>query len=236
GPALAQLGVTGDLPDPQLQLFGQDGVVAANSDWGGDPAIASEAAKVGAFPWSDASSMDAALAVSLAPGSFSVVISDADGDDGVALGEVYDATPAGTRTQATPRLNNISGRAEVGTGDNVLIAGFVIGGSTSETVLIRGSGPALAQFGVSGALTDPALRLNQSNGDGTSTLLGTNAGWNGGAQIAAVAASVGAFAWGSSASADSAILITLPPGAYTAEISGASGDTGVSLIEVYEVP
>jgi hypothetical protein len=236
GPALAQLGVSGDLPDPELQLYGQDAILAANSDWGGDPVIASEAAMVGAFPWTDGASQDAALAVSLAPGSFSAVISDADGDDGVALGEVYDATPAGTRTAATPRLINIAGRAEVGTGENVLIAGFVIGGSTSETVLIRGSGPALAQFGVAGALADPMLRVNQSNGDGTSTLLGTNTGWKGDAQVAAVAASVGAFAWGSATSADSALLITLPPGEYTAEISGASGDTGVSLVEVYEVP
>jgi hypothetical protein len=124
----------------------------------------------------------------------------------------------------------------VGTGGNVLIAGFVIGGATSETVLIRGSGPALAQFGISGALTDPLLQLYQSNGDGTSTLLGSNADWNGDAQIAATATSVGAFSWGTFASADSALLVTLPPGAYTAQISGASGDTGVSLVEVYEVP
>jgi hypothetical protein len=130
----------------------------------------------------------------------------------------------------------LSGRGQVGTGANVLIAGFVVAGATSETVLIRGSGPALAQFGVSGALADPLLQLYQSNSDGTSTLLGSNAGWNGDTQIAETAASVGAFSWGTSASADSAFLVTLPPGAYTAQISGASGDTGVSLVEVYEVP
>jgi hypothetical protein len=236
GPALAQFGVSGSLPDPELQLDASNGVVASDSGWAGNPQIASTAALVGAFSWNSGSSMDSALDESLAPGAFSAVISGASGDTGVALGEVYDATPAASRIPTTPRLINLSGRAQVGTGGNVLIAGFVIGGATSETVLIRGSGPALAQFGISGALTDPLLQLYQSNGDGTSTLLGSNADWNGDAQIAATATSVGAFSWGTFASADSALLVTLPPGAYTAQISGASGDTGVSLVEVYEVP
>jgi hypothetical protein len=103
-------------------------------------------------------------------------------------------------------------------------------------VLVRGSGPALGKLGVTGALADPLLQLYQISESGTPTLIGSNAGWNADAQIAAAAGSVGAFSWGNSATADSAILITLPPGSYTAEISGASGDTGVSLVEVYEVP
>jgi hypothetical protein len=236
GPALAQFGVSGSLPDPELQLYGSNGVVASNSGWAGNPQVASTAALVGAFSWNSSSSLDSALDESLAPAPFTAVISGASGDTGVALGEVYDATPAASRVPTTPHLINLSGRGQVGTGANVLIAGFVVAGATSETVLIRGSGPALAQFGVSGALADPLLQLYQSNSDGTSTLLGSNAGWNGDTQIAETAASVGAFSWGTSASADSAFLVTLPPGAYTAQISGASGDTGVSLVEVYEVP
>ncbi len=118
----------------------------------------------------------------------------------------------------------------------MLIAGFVIGGTTAKTVLIRGSGPALSAFGVAGTLPDPQLQLFQSNSDGTSTLLHSDTGWGGDPQIATIAASVGAFSWGTSATPDSAILITLPPGAYTAEISGASGDTGVALVEIYDVP
>jgi hypothetical protein len=117
-----------------------------------------------------------------------------------------------------------------------MIAGFVIGGSTSKTVLIRASGPALAAFGASGTLPDPLLQLLQSNADGTSTALQSNTGWDGDAQIAAIAASVGAFSWGTSASPDSALIVTLPPGSYTAQVSGASGDTGLALVEVYDVP
>jgi hypothetical protein len=91
-------------------------------------------------------------------------------------------------------------------------------------------------LGVTGTLADPQLLLYRSNSDGSSTLLYANSGWAGNAQIALSAASVGAFPWGSLPTKDSAILVTLPPGGYTAQVSGASGDTGVALVEVYEVP
>jgi hypothetical protein len=122
----------------------------------------------------------------------------------------------------------------VGQGSGVLIAGFVIGGTTPRTVLIRASGPALVPFGLSGVLPDPQLTLN-SIVRNTTSLVATNAGWGGDAQIEAVAQSLGAFPWGSAPTADSALLVTLAPGAYTAEVSGASGDTGMALVEVYEV-
>jgi hypothetical protein len=133
-------------------------------------------------------------------------------------------------SSSRPRLINISARTQVGVGANVLIAGFVIGGTTSETVLIRASGPALTPFGVSGVLRDPQLQLNNSSG-----MVATNAGWGGDIQIAAAAASVGAFSWGTLSTRNSAILVTLSPGTYTAEVSGESGDTGTALVEVYEV-
>jgi hypothetical protein len=124
----------------------------------------------------------------------------------------------------------------VGTGSNVLIAGFIVGGTTSKTVLIRASGPAIAAapYSVAGTLADPQLQLY---GHGSpSPLLATNAGWSGNPQIAAEAAAVGAFPWTDPSSKDSALLITLPPGAYTAQVSGAGGDSGVALVEVYDVP
>jgi hypothetical protein len=235
GPALAPFGVSGILPDPLLQLNDSFGVIAADQGWGGAAQVGSTAAAVGAFEWTNASSLDSAFADTLPGGAYTAVIGGASGDTGVALAEVYDATPPGTYTPSSPRLINISARVQVGTGGNVLIAGFVIGGTTSKTVLIRGSGPALAAFGLSGVLPDPQLQLFQSNADGTSTLLQADTGWGGDTQIAATAASVGAFFWGTAATPDSAILVTLPPGAYTAEISGASGDTGVALVEVYDV-
>jgi hypothetical protein len=137
---------------------------------------------------------------------------------------------------ASPRLIDISTRGQVGTGASLLIAGFVVGGTTSKTVLIRASGPAIgaAPFNVPGTLPDPVIQLfGQGN---PAPLIGSNAGWGGNPQIAAEAASVGAFPWTNTAGRDSALLVTLPPGAYTAQVSGASGDTGVALVEVYDVP
>jgi len=236
GPALAQFGVAGFLPDPELTLNGPSGVIASDSGWQGNTAVASTAASVGAFPWTSAASLDSALVESLSGAPYTAQLAGSSGDTGIALAEVYDATSPAAYTPASPRLINISARDQVGTGSNILIAGFVIGGTTSKTVLIRGSGPALAAFSVAGTLPDPQLQLFQSNGSAASTLLLSNTGWGGDPEIASIASSVSAFSWGTAATPDSALLVTLPPGAYTAQVSGASGDTGIALVEVYEVP
>ncbi len=237
GPALAisPFSLTGTLSDPQLQLYSGTTVDATNIGWAGSPAIATAASNVGAFPWGNTSSHDAALLETLGAGPYTAQISGESGDTGIALAEVYDETPSGSYTPATPRLINISARVAVGTGGNILIAGFYIGGTTAKTILIRASGPALAAFSVPGTLSDPQLQLYQSNSNGTSTLLYTNNGWAGNAQIASTASVVGAFPWSDASSHDSALLVTLPPGGYTAQVSGASGDTGISLVEVYDV-
>jgi len=231
GPALVPLGVTGALADPQLQLYQGSSLKATNDGWEGAATISAAASAVGAFAWSDSSSHDSALLVSESAGAYTAQVAGASNDTGVALVEVYDDTPAGTYTPSDPRLVNISARVQVGTGGNILIAGFVIGGATSKTVLVRASGPALVPFGVSGTLPDPQLQLFSGT-----KLIASNAGWGGNAEIAATAASVGAFPWSNPGSSDSALLLTLPPGAYTAQVSGVSGDTGVALVELYEVP
>jgi hypothetical protein len=238
GPALTQFGVTGTLPDPELQLFALasgSSLEATNTGWAGNPVISSAAANAGAFAWSDPSSADSALVESLAVGPYTANISGAGGDSGVALAEVYDETPAGTFTPSTPHLVNVSARAAVGTNGNVLIAGFVIGGSTPKTVLIRASGPALDQFGLTGTLSNPELQLYGVSG-GTATLMASNNAWGGDTEISFVAARVGAFAWTDPTSADCALLVTLYPGAYTANVTGINGASGVALVEVYEVP
>jgi len=232
GPALTGFGVSGALPDPALTLFQSSTTVASNSGWAGNAQVTAADAAVGAFALTNTSSLDSALYLSgLASAAYSAQIAGKSGDTGVALAEVYDATPVGTYTLATPRLTNLSARVQVGTGSNVLIAGFVIGGSSAKTVLVRASGPALVPFGLTGTLPDPQLQL--FNG---TVLLATNNGWGGNPQVASVAASVGAFAWTTASSNDSAMLLTLPPGSYSAQVAGASGDTGVALVEVYEVP
>jgi arabinan endo-1,5-alpha-L-arabinosidase len=241
GPALAAapFSVPGTLADPELQIDTLAGAnpapVASNSGWGGSAAISGAAASVGAFPWADPASKDSAVVTSLPAGPYTAEISGASGDTGVALAEVYDARPAGSYTASSARLVNLSARVEVGTGGNVLIAGLVIGGSAARTVLVRASGPAIAAapFDVPGTLPDPVLTLENL---GNTTTVATNSAWGGDADITSEATSVGAFRWSDPSSSDSAILVTLPPGNYTATVSGAANDTGVALVEVYEVP
>lgn len=236
GPSLTSFGVPGVLPDPLLVLTpvgAMNPVPKIVTGWSSNPLVASTAADVGAFAWPDPSSLDSATVHAFHMGPHTAAVMGASGDTGVALAEVFDATPAGTYTPATPHLLNVSARALVGTGSNVLIAGFVVGGTTSKTVLIRASGPALAAFGVSGVLADPQLQLFSTSAGNAP--LATNNAWGGNAAVASAAASAGAFAWQDPSSHDSALLITLQPGSYTAQVTGKAGDTGIALVEVFEV-
>jgi hypothetical protein len=231
GPSLAAFGLTGVLADPSLTLVdASQTVVARNTGWCTAPNVSDiqgAASLTGAFSW-PAGSQDSAILLTLPPGAYTALVSGASGDTGVALIEVYD----GDAPAAPVRMINVSTRSFVGTAQAIQIAGFVIGGAQPKNVLIRASGPALVPFGVAGTLADPALKLFDSSG----AVLAQNTRWGTSADASAIqaaAARVGAFAW-PSASADSAILVTLAPGAYTAQVSGASGDTGVALVEVYD--
>ena len=233
GPALVQFSVPGTLPDPQLQLFSAaDAVLATNDGWAGDAGISAAASSVGAFPWTDTTSHDSALVETLAIGGYTAQVAGESGDTGDALVEIYDASASFT-TGGT-RLTNLSARVDVGTGANILEAGFVIAGNTALTVLVRASGPALAAapFGFGGTLSDPQLTLqNPANG----SIYAQNISWGGSSEISSTAASVGAFTWSVPGSHDSALVITLPPGNYPAAAAGTSNDSGVAIVEVYEV-
>ncbi len=236
GPSLSSFDVSAPLADPKLQLNllgSTNTIIGTNSGWNGSSSIAQTAALVGAFAWPSQISKDSALALvgssSLNQGNYSAVITSATNNTGTTLLEIYDATT--NYTPSTPRLINISSLSTVQSGGNALTAGFVISGSTSKTILIRASGPALSQYAIKGFIPDPQISLFSG-----STTLATNAGWAADPQISATATSVGAFSWGSSSTADSALLITLAPGSYTAQITGVSADTGAALIEIYDVP
>jgi hypothetical protein len=123
-------------------------------------------------------------------------------------------------------LVNISSRAFVGTGANILIGGFYVGGNSSRSVLIQGLGPALANEGVPGTLAHPALSIYNSSG----AKIYSNTGW--GSSPVLLKAAAAAYA----NSSDSEVLLTLPPGGYTAQVSGADGGTGVSLCAIYQLP
>lgn len=129
-------------------------------------------------------------------------------------------------------LVNISARAFVGTGDSILIGGFFIGGSTSRSVLIQALGPALAGQGVLGTLPNPVLTIHNSSG----ATIYSNAGWGNSAVLLKAAASAFAHPVLEPDSADSEVLLTLPPGGYTAEVADAGNGTGVALCAIYQLP
>ena len=232
GPALTPLGVGGALPDPKLDLFSGQTVVATNDNWGGTPALSAAFTQVGAFAYASTASRDAAIFNPTLPvGSYTVQVTGVGGATGTVIAELYDATPAGTFAPSTPRLINVSVLKRINAGE-ILTAGFVIGGSTVKTVLIRAVGPTLgtAAFNVPGAMADPKLDLFSGQ-----TVINSNDNWGGGDVLAQAFTKVGAFALGVG-SRDAALLVTLLPGNYTAQVTGVNGSAGIALIEVYDLP
>jgi hypothetical protein len=232
GPSLGALGVPDTLVDPFLELFAGSTKIGENDNWGGFAPLANAMAAVGAFAYASPGSRDAALLAAVTGRDNSVRISAgaaAPNGTGAVIGEVYDATPtAAFNAATTPRLINVSVRKQVGT---VLTMGFVIGGATAKTMLVRAIGPTLGVFGVPDVLSDPKIELFDQGGKS----LAANDNWGGAAALATAFAATGAFAL-NAGSADAALLATLAPGNYTAQVTVATGVTGVALVEAYEVP
>jgi Immunoglobulin domain len=226
GPALGSFfGLTGFYPDPKLAVInsGSGLTIAQNDDWAAS--LAPTFASLGAFPWV-VGSKDAAIEPSITGPNTAQINGTGPG---VILVEVYDADSSSSPS----RLTNVSARNQVGTGADILISGFVIDGTAARTLLIRGIGPALHDvFGVNGQLADPLLEVHQTV-NGQDTVIASNDNWN--ANLAAVFSQVGAYQF-LPGSKDAALLITLPPGIYTAQVSGVNLGTGDGVVEVYEVP
>ena len=231
GPTLGALGVSGALAAPRLELYSGSTEIGTNAGWStatNAAAISSAAARSGAFAFA-AGSADSAILTTLAPGGYTVLMSAGTGAAGVGLLEVYDlAAPA-----PGANLPSLATRAIAGPGADALILGLTIAGPAPKRVLIRGAGPALAQFNLGGLLARPQLTLFSRL-----TPVLQNTGWSSSpdaAALAAAAAQAGAFAF-APGSADTAMIVTLAPGAYTAQVSGIGDTTGLALVEVYELP
>jgi trimeric autotransporter adhesin len=227
GPALAGFGLTNTLTNPTLKIYRGSTLIAQNDDW--SPADAAETARLGLFAFPNGSK-DAAILTTLEPGTYTAQVSDLSGTGtGVALAEIYDASV--NPTAEYQRLVSIASRGTVSLGDGALIGGFVVVGNAPKTLLIRGIGPTLTRFGIVGALADPVLTIYDGG-----EALATNAGWANSAAIATAATEAGAFAL-TTGSRDAALLVTLKPGSYTAQVKAAQvTSSGVALIEIYEVP
>jgi acetyl esterase/lipase len=213
GPSLAGAGVPKVLRNPQVELYHASGtLLAQNADWTALPP--------GTVPLDlqPSDPKEAVINASLPGGNYTAVVRSEDGTTGVALCEVYDLSP----TQSSVR--NISTRGDVGLADNVMIGGFIIGGTLPTRVIVRAIGPSLTGVGVTGALADPILELH----DGSGALILRNDNWRTDQQQAIIDTTVPP-----TDDRESAIVATLAPGAYTAIVGGANSTTGVALVEVY---
>ena len=218
GPNLANYGVTGVLANPTLELHksSDNSIIASNDDWG----TSTNAAEISASTLAPVDSKEAAILATLNPGAYTAIVTGNGGGTGVGIVEVYELDHP-----EIPMIN-ISTRGQVLTGSNVMIGGFIIQGTSNQTVLIRAVGPNLANYGVTGVLANPTLELHKSSDN---SIIATNDNWG----TASNAAAITATGLAPVSPLESAILISLPPGAYTAVVSGANGGTGVGIIEVF---
>jgi uncharacterized delta-60 repeat protein len=220
GPSLQSAGISNALVDPMLELrSANQSMIASNDNWRDDAVSAAQLQANGLAPRSD---LESAIVATLSPGAYTAVVSGRNGMTGMGLIEVYDLD----QTSDT-LLANISTRGLVHTGDEVLIGGFILGGSSGQTnILIRALGPSLEKAGIANAVANPTLELRNGNG----LLLQTNDNWKD--QQRAAVENTGLAP---SDDREAAILVTLSPGTYTAVAAGKDGTVGVGLVEVFNL-
>jgi len=219
GPSIT--GVSGVLADPVLELHGPGAfATVTNDNWRDDPAQEAAILATGIAPTNN---LESAIDATLNPGAYTAVVRGKNNTSGLALVEVYDLSQ-----EVLAKLANISTRAFVSTGDDIVIAGFVLGNqSGNDRIVVRGIGPSLSALGVSNTLADPTLELRDSNG----ALLLANNDWQ---ENSAQAAELTAAGLAPTNPLESGIAATLPPGAYTALLAGQNNGVGIGVVEVYD--
>jgi hypothetical protein len=222
GPSLTSSGVVDPLPDPVLELHGQNSFTTiTNDNWRDDPAQEQLIKNSGIPPTND---LESAIYVILAPGAYTAVVKGKDNGEGIGLVEIYDLNP-----DASSKLANISTRALVGTGDNIVIAGFMLGQHNGNNRLaVRGLGPSLTAAGIVNPLANPILELRNGNG----TLLVANNDWQDDPAQASALTTAGLALPNQ---LEAGMVATLPPGLYTALLAGLNNGTGIALVEIYDL-
>lgn len=222
----------GVLADPQMLVHrvGVETPIVTNDNWGGTATLKNAFSSVGAFELPE-NSLDSAALFGATTDSYTVQVSGKETQSGLVIAELYDAAGL-SRTANTPSLINVSTLTQVDAG-GTLAVGFVIGGQTARTVLVRGVGPSLSIFEVSAVMADPRLELFNNK---TGVKIAENDDWGGDAQLDTTSSSVGAFKLTAPATKDAVLLITVPPGEYSARLRGANDTGGSAIVEVYAVP
>lgn len=215
GPSLAGAGVPKVLRNPKIQLYDSTGaLIGENDDWTSLPADSIPESLQPSDPH------EALIMATLAPGAYTAVLRSEDETTGVALCELYDLSPNESA------VRNISTRGQVGLDDDAMIGGFIIGDTGPAKVIIRAIGPSLAGAGVTGELQDPVLELHNSDG----SVILRNDNWRNDQEQLILDSHLAPLD-----ERESAIIATLPPGAYTAVVRGVNNAVGVALVEVYSL-
>ena len=235
GPELTQYGVPDVLANPTLELHdGTGALIASNNNWVttiiGGIITSNQVHEIQASGYAPTSGLESAIIADLPAGNYTAIVKGVNNLTGVALVEVYDLSP-----ESDSILANISTRAFVQTGDNVMIGGFTVQGIASERVIVRALGPELTQYGVPDALANPTLELH----DGTGALIASNNNWVttiiGGIITSNQVHEIQASGYAPGDPFESAIIADLPAGNYTAVVRGVNNMTGVALVEVYNL-
>jgi cysteine-rich secretory family protein len=212
GPSLS---IPGKLANPYLELHDSSGaLLEANDNWQQSP---NKQAIMNSIP--PTNGFESAIVRTLPHGNYSAVMRGVNGGVGLGLVEVYDLSPS-----ASSQLANISSRARVQTGDNVLIAGLIVRGQTSQKVIVRALGPSIP---IAGRLANPTLELHDQNG----VLIAANDNWRSSQQ-----AEIQGTGLPPPNDLESAIVRTLTAAPYSAIVRGAGGTAGIGLVEIYALP
>jgi phospholipase/lecithinase/hemolysin len=216
GPTLSTLGVSGVLADPSITIFNSSKVVVASNDnWRN-----TQETEIAASGFAPPNDLESAIIATLAPGSYTAVVSGKNSGTGVALVELYQLDAS------TSIFRNLSTRGFVGTGDNVLIGGLIIGNGEPPVIVLRAIGPTLSSFGIAQPLQDPTLELRDANG----ALIAFDNDWNDNTPTG-----IKATLLNPTDNRESAIIASLAAGNYTAIVRGKNGTTGVALVEAYRL-
>jgi YVTN family beta-propeller protein len=220
GPSLAKYGVTNALADPTLTLVRSfdNAILATNDDWQNQGAASVMAIEASGFKPNNM--LEPAIIATLPPGAYTAIVQGVGGGTGIGLIGVFEVD------HPEVPLANLSTRGKVLTGNDVMIAGFVIGGAAGRTLVINVAGPSLSSFGIAHPLADPTLTLIRASDN---AIIASNDNW----QDAPNAAQIQASGFAPRNPLEPAIMMTLPPGAYTAVIQGARGGAGVALVGVF---
>jgi len=234
GPELIPFGIPNPLADPILELHdGTGALIASNDNWMttiiGGIITTDQVAAIRASGFAPTNVMESAMIVSLPPGNYTAIVRGVSNMTGIGLVEVDDLS-----NSITSILRNISTRGLVQTEDNVMIGGFIVQGTLPKRVVVRALGPELSQYGVPNTLPDPTLDLHGPNG----ALIASNDNWVttiiGGIITADQVAAIRASGFAPTDPRESAMIVTLPPGNYTAIVRARSIIIGVALVEVYD--